>query len=53
MFHRITEKRNRKNIEKIATNLLACSEDAGYWMFPGKKFNVIKMELIILNTDIN
>lgn len=42
MFHRITEKRNRKNIEKIATNLLACSEDAGYWMFPGKKFNVIK-----------
>ena len=25
MFHRITEKRNRKNIEKIATNLLACS----------------------------
>ena len=42
MFHRITEKRNRKNIEKIATNLLACSEDAGYWMFPGKKFTVIK-----------
>lgn len=42
MFHRITEKRNRKSIEKIATNLLACSDDAGYWMFPGKNFTVIK-----------
>lgn len=41
-FHYITEKNNRKCIGNIATNLLACSEEAGKWMFNDNKFIVIK-----------
>ena len=41
-FHRITEKNNRKNIGNIATNLLACSEEAGRWMFGENEFVLIK-----------
>lgn len=41
-FHYITEKDNRKHIDDIATNLLACSEEAGRWMFGKNKFVVIK-----------
>ena len=41
-FHYFTEIYNRKNIENIATNLLACSEEAGKWMFEDKKFIIIK-----------
>lgn len=41
-FHHITEKNNRKNIGNIATNLLACSEEAGRWMFGKNEFVVIK-----------
>ena len=40
--HRMTEKRNRKDIIKYATHLFACSEAAGKWMFGGYPFTVVK-----------
>lgn len=42
LFHRITEWYNRKNIHNIATTLLACSQEAGKWMFGEKKYVVIR-----------
>lgn len=33
---------NRKKIEKICTNFLACGRDAGQWMFKNKSFEIIK-----------
>lgn len=41
-FHKITERYNRKHINKYATNLLACSKEAGNWMFQQNEFSVIK-----------
>lgn len=36
----------RKNIKKYATNLYACSEDAGRWLYGNKAFNDRKVTLI-------
>ena len=33
LWHKHQEKRNRKNLDKYATHLLACSKVAGDWMF--------------------
>jgi len=52
-FHYLTEKYNRKNIEKIATNLLACSEEAGKWMFDKSKFTVIKNGINLQTYEFN
>lgn len=41
-FHKIMEQRHKKNIRKYATNLLACSETAGNWMFPYDEYKIIK-----------
>lgn len=49
----MTEKYNRKNIEKIATNLLACSEEAGKWMFDKSKFTVIKNGINLRTYEFN
>lgn len=42
LVHRIAEKRNKKTIDSYATNLLACSESAGEWMFGNKEFTIVK-----------
>ncbi len=42
LFHRFTEKQNRKHLHKYATNLLACSENAGDWMFDGRSYQIIR-----------
>ena len=39
--HRILERINRKNISNYANVLLACSKEAGEWMFPYNEFVVI------------
>lgn len=41
-FHKIMEKKHKKNITKYATNLLACSDTAGNWMFPYDDYQIIK-----------
>ncbi len=41
-FHKFTEKWNKKHIKKFATDLLACSEAAGDWMFGGHSYSIIK-----------
>lgn len=40
-WHRMMEKSNRKNINKYATQLLACSKTAGDWMFGRHQYQVI------------
>ena len=39
--HRMMERSNRKNINKYATYLLACSKSAGDWMFGGHQYQII------------
>lgn len=41
-FHRFAEKRNRKTLDQYATDLFACSEAAGDWMFDGRPYTVIQ-----------
>lgn len=41
LLHKVMEKSNRKNINKYATELLACSKTAGDWMFGEHKYQVI------------
>lgn len=36
------EKLNKKNLDKIATDLFACSDDAGRFMFGDSSFKVVK-----------
>lgn len=54
-FHYITQMYNRKNISNIATELFACSDEAGNWMFERKKFTVIRngidLEKYLYNTQ--
>lgn len=38
---KLVEKWNRKNISRIATHFLACSKEAGEWMFDNNPFKVI------------
>lgn len=42
LFHCISEKHNRKVLDNYATNLFACSKDAGDWMFNGRTYAIIK-----------
>ena len=39
---KLYEKYARKKLKNVTTNLLACSEDAGKWMFHTNNFKVIK-----------
>ncbi len=41
MFHQLTEKCNRKNLNKYATKLFACSKSAGDWMFGNHPYKII------------
>ncbi len=41
LLHKLTERWCRKNITKYATQLLACSNVAGEWMFEEQEFKVI------------
>lgn len=47
LFHRISEKYNKKHIENYATHLFACSDTAGKWMFGQKPFCVIKNGILL------
>lgn len=47
LFHRISEKYNKKHIENYATHLFACSDTAGKWMFGQKPFYVIKNGILL------
>ena len=38
----LVEKLNKKNLDKIATDLFACSDDAGRFMFGDRSFKVVK-----------
>lgn len=42
LFHRFLEKQNRRCLHKFATNLLACSESAGNWMYDGRDYQIIR-----------
>lgn len=42
LFHRLTERRNRKLLDRYATHLFACSRAAGDWMFDGRPYTVVK-----------
>ena len=42
LFHMLSERINRKNLDCFATHLLACSEEAGRWMFGRRPFTVIR-----------
>lgn len=42
LFHRFLEKHNRRCLHKFATNLLACSESAGNWMYDGRDYQIIR-----------
>ena len=42
LFHRLTERRNRKVLDRYATHLFACSRAAGDWMFDGRSYTVIR-----------
>ncbi len=42
LFHRLSERINRKWLDRYATHLLACSEEAGRWMFGSRPFTVIR-----------
>lgn len=42
IFHRISEKNSRRNLEKYATHLFACSKSAGDWMYNGRTYEIIK-----------
>lgn len=41
-FQRLQEKYSRKNLDKFATHLFACSEEAGKWMFGSRNYSIIK-----------
>ena len=40
-LHFVSERINRKTLDRYATHLLACSENAGKWMFGNRKYTVI------------
>ena len=42
MLHQLSEQINRRTLDRYATHLLACSEEAGRWMFGGRSFTVIR-----------
>lgn len=42
LFHRLTEKHNRKVLGRYATHFLACSQAAGDWMFGGRPYTILR-----------
>lgn len=42
LFHRLSEKHNRRVLDHYATHFFACSKIAGDWMFDGRPFTIIK-----------
>ena len=42
LFHRISERHNHRVLDRYATRFLACSQEAGKWMFDGRPFTVVK-----------
>ena len=42
LFHRLSERHNRRVLDRYATRFLACSQEAGEWMFDGRPFTVVK-----------
>jgi len=42
LFHLLSERINRRTLDRYATRLLACSEEAGKWMFGNQPFTVIR-----------
>ncbi len=40
-LHFVSERMNRKTLDRYATHLAACSENAGMWMFGRRKYTVI------------
>ena len=42
VFHLLSERINKRNLANYATCLLACSEEAGRWMFGERPFTVIR-----------
>ena len=47
IFHRLTERHNRKVLDQFATHLFSCSEAAGKWMFDGRPYTIIKNGICI------
>ena len=45
--HRLMEEWNRKHIMTFATDLLACSDAAGQWMFGEQKYTLIKNGIVL------
>lgn len=53
-IHRFFEKQNRRNINKYATHLFACSKEAGEWMFGAEKeFSIINNAIDIQQFQYN
>lgn len=53
LLHTITEKWCRKNLDKYATKLLACSDVAGKWMFDNRKFEIVNNGINIQQRSFN
>lgn len=53
LLHTMTEKWCRKNLDKYATQLLACSDVAGKWMFGNRKFEIINNGINIQERSFN
>lgn len=49
LFHQLSEKMSRNNLEKFATHFFACSKSAGDWMFDGREYRVIKNGINLSN----
>ena len=54
-YYRIIHEFNKLFIDKLCTNYLACSNEAGKWMFNSRKFKIIKngveVDKFIFNTE--
>ena len=42
LFHKLSEKKSRRILSEYATNMFACSNKAGKWMFDTNEFAIIK-----------
>ena len=42
LFHRVSERHNRRVLDRYATHFLACSQEAGEWLFDKRSFTVVK-----------
>ena len=48
LFHRVSERHNRRVLDRYATHFLACSQEAGKWLFDKRPFTVIKNGIPLL-----